>query len=191
MMLMAMLTLTVTLYAQGSDPVAVVTARTDAINAGDVEAAIALFAEDAIYNLIPPPPGVPGTLTGREAIRARLAELVAQKAEYSLVETPQVAEDTVTALTRYSDDGLRSFGVDFIEGTEEFTVQDGKITSYTWTMTEESLAKLEAALPSPEALPESGGETFPVYTLLMVLGSLAILGGFGLVLWHRRWHPHT
>jgi hypothetical protein len=62
---------------------------------------------------------------------------------------------------------------------EEYVVQDGKITSYTWTPTEETVAKLQAAMA---ALPETGGVVFPTYALIMALGGLGILSGLGLAL---------
>ena len=37
------------------------------------------------------------------------------------------------------------------------SIQDGKISAYTWTITDESLEKLMAAMPPEEALPETGG----------------------------------
>jgi hypothetical protein len=43
-------------------------------------------------------------------------------------------------------------------------VRDGKIQTYTATMTEESLAALMAAM-SPESLAETGGILFPSYAV--------------------------
>jgi hypothetical protein len=80
---------------------------------------------------------------------------------------------------------LRSLGLEFIDGTEEWVVQDGKITEYTWTTTDESVAELMAAMP-PEAMPVSGGGAFPIYAVIMAIGGLTISVGLGLMLLGRR-----
>src|SRR4051794_22768991 len=54
--------------AQTADPVAVVDAYRVAIG-HDVEAALALVADDATFTTVPPPPGTPGRWTGKEQIR--------------------------------------------------------------------------------------------------------------------------
>jgi hypothetical protein len=179
-----LLALPTVLYAQAMTPEEVVMAMIEAESAGDLEAQIALFADDAVYTLIPLPPDMSGPLVGEDAIRARRAGLAAVNAEGS-TEIQQVDGNTVTTLSRYTDDELRGMGIDYIEGIEEYIVQDGKITSYTWTMTDESLAKLMAAMPPPEALPETGNHVFPTYILALALGSLALSGGFGLALLRR------
>lgn len=184
-LILAILALPIPLYAQETDAAAVVMARAGAFNAGDVEAAVAFFADDAVYNIIPAPPGVPGTYTGQDEIRGRITDIVALNAAIEL-ELRQVEGDKVTTLTKYSDDGLRGLGLAFIEGIEEYTVQDGKITAYTWTTTEESLSQLMVVEPHPEALPETGGQTLPAYIWVMVWGGLVFLAGLGLAILRRR-----
>jgi hypothetical protein len=184
MNLFLMLLLCTTVYAQGTDPVDLVMALQEATQAGDIEAQMALFADDAVYTLIPPAPGMSGPLVGKDAIRARREELPDLNAE-SIIEIRQVDGNNVTALSRYSDDDLRGMGIDFIEGIEEYTIQDGKISAYTWTITDESLANLMAAMPPPEALPETGGKPFS-YLLVIVLGALAVVAGLGPALLRRR-----
>ena len=169
------------LYAQAMAPEDVVKAMIEAESAGDVEAQVALFADDAVYAVLPPPPDMPEPIVGTDAIRARRAGIEAVNAE-STTEITRVDGNIVTTLSRYTDDDLKSMGLDYIEGVEEYVIEDGKITSYTWTGTDESLAKMMAIMPPP-ALPESGGVHFPIYALAMALGSLMLLGGLGL---HRR-----
>jgi hypothetical protein len=72
-----------------------------------------------------------------------------------------------------------------LEATEVYVIKNGKIASETWTLSLESLDKLQAALA---ALPETGGVAFPTYALVMAMGGLAILSGFGLKLLRRRSH---
>lgn len=168
------------IQAQGTDLAAVATTSVDTISAGDVAASLATFADDAVVNILIP--GAPETYTGVEEIRPWLEGLVAQNWE-GQVEILKVEGDTVTSrLTSYMDP-TRALGIAPLTGMEEYVVQDGKITSYTWTPTEETVAKLQAAMA---ALPETGGVVFPTYALIMALGGLGILSGLGLALLRHR-----
>ena len=184
MTLVLMLVLPAALYAQETDPVAVVTALYEAINAGGVEAAVALFADGAIMKVPVPPPNMPAKYTGKAEIRLWLESEVAQHTEYVLNET-QIDEGTVTATISLSDDILQGLGIAPLEMTDEFTIQDGKITVRTLVPTNESVAKMQAAVAT---LPETGGEPFPSYALVMAMGVLAIVGGLGLRLLRCRSH---
>ena len=48
--LVLVLTLPVALYAQETDPASVVRAAVDTFKAGDLDAALAFFADDAVYS---------------------------------------------------------------------------------------------------------------------------------------------
>lgn len=56
--------MTSSLYAQETDPEKVLNALADALNAGDIGAAMTLYAPDAALNIVPPPHGLPVTYTG-------------------------------------------------------------------------------------------------------------------------------
>jgi hypothetical protein len=97
--LVVMLALPVALYAQETDPAAVVMAIVEPLNAGDIDAAMAFFADDAVVKLVPAiPPDSPDTFTGAEEIRAWFEELVAMNFEIH-IEILQVEGDTVTTRT--------------------------------------------------------------------------------------------
>jgi ketosteroid isomerase-like protein len=179
-MLVGMLALPLALYAQETDPAAVVTAYYEAALAGDIDAYLALVADDAVVVI----PGF-GTYTGLEEIRAWMEGLSALNA-HSEYEILQVEGDTVTLRTTYTDDDFRALGV-VLEADEVIVVQDGKVTSDTWTITDESMAELQAAMA---ALPQTGGDPYPSYALLMALGGLAIFGGLGLERLRRSRHQH-
>ena len=91
----------------------------------------------------------------------------------------------MTAHTRTWVDFTRELGIAPLEATEVHIVEDGKIKSGTWTPTEETVAKLQAVM-APETLPESGGATFPISAVILILSGLAILGGADLALRCRR-----
>jgi ketosteroid isomerase-like protein len=124
----------------------------DALNAGDVDAAMAFFTDDAVVKLVPAlPPGSPDTYTGAEEIRAWFEELAAMNFEIH-IEVLQVEGDTVTTRTSTWVDSTREMGVAPLVATEVYTVLDGKIKGFTWTISDESLAKIQAALPPPPSL---------------------------------------
>jgi hypothetical protein len=176
MALALMLALPLALYAQETDTVAVVTAMYEAFNAGDIDAFLTLYAEDAIIDIVPF-----GAHSGHEEIRTWAEGLMALNAEMEL-EILHVDGNTVTVKSWYSDDDWRALGI-VLEAVEELTVQDGKISVDTWITTDETLAEVQTAMA---ALPETGGVAFPTYAPVMVLGSLGILVGIGLALLHRR-----
>ena len=145
--LIVVLALPGALYAQETDPVAVVNAMYEAFNAGDIDAFLALYTDDAVIDIVPF-----GTHTGQEEIRAWAEGLMALNAEMKL-ELLQVDGNTVSVKSWYSDDDWRPLGI-VLEATEELTVQDGKITADIWTTTEESLAEVQAAMAT---LPQRQG----------------------------------
>ena len=181
-----MLMLPTVLFAQAMTPEEVVTAMIEAEESGDLEAGIALFADDVEYSVLPlTPSDMPGpTIVGKDAIRAYWVAIAPKNADISR-EITGVEGNTVTTLYSYVYDDLRILGLEFIEGTEEWVVQDGKITKYTSTISDESVAEVLAALP-PETVPETGGGAFPTYAVIMAIGGLTISVGFGLILLRRR-----
>ena len=171
--------LPVAVYAQEQDPVSMIMAWNDAMNAGDADAALAFLADDAYIQLVPPPmEGHDGVFRGKEEIRAWWEGLYAQNGA-STVSNCQVDGETVTCLLNYTDDGLKGLGLDSIDNDFVVTVQDGKIQTYTATMTDESLAALMAAMPPP-AMPETGGNAFPISAVVAARGGLAVAGALGM-----------
>ena len=174
--LVALLALPMALYAQETDLEAMITASSEAMNAGDVETVLSHYADDAVFDVVPF-----ATYTGKEELRAYFEEAAALNAtvEYEIL---QVEGDTITLRTWYTDDELRALGLT-LEGIEEITYQDGKIVSQTWTATDETMAALEAVMAT---LPETGGGALPIYAVVMALGGLSVAGGLGVEFLRRR-----
>lgn len=139
------------LSACAPDPLEVARTWSEALNAGDVETALACLADDAVITLSLAPPGDDGIYTGQAEIRGWYEAMAEAHGQSSLSDC-QVEGDTVTCWNRYSDDGLQSMGVDFIEGTWTAVIADGKIQSYTNDVSPESLAKF-APPPEPADTP--------------------------------------
>jgi hypothetical protein len=179
------LALPVVLHAQEADEVSMITSWHDAMNARNADAALAFLADDAYIQLVPPPmEGHDGVFRGKEEIRAWWENLYSLNGA-STVSNCQVEGETVTCLLNYTDDSLKALGLDSIDNEFVVIVQEGKIQTYTATMTDESLAELMAAMP-PQAMPESGEAAFPTYAAITAIGGLAILAGTGLTLQRRR-----
>lgn len=138
--------LTGSLYAQETDPEKVLNTLADSLNAGDVDTAMTLYAPDAVINIVPPLPGLPGTFTGLEEIRGWLEILVGMNLKIEGLEILQAEGDKVKIKLKTSSDFARGFNMAFMELIEEYTIQDGKIKGYTISITKESAEKLQAAM---------------------------------------------
>ena len=91
---------------------------TDAVNAGDVDVALATFTEDATWVRGGRCP--PGGCTGQAAIRGELEKDVADHHRIDIVDT-QVSGSTLTARVELRTDGTRAAGVERI--IQMFTVE--------------------------------------------------------------------
>jgi ketosteroid isomerase-like protein len=176
MVLGLMLALPGTLLAQESDPEALARSVFEALNAGDVESALALYADDAVLDL-----GTFGKFSGKEELRAGFENEVSLNASWEVSDF-QVEGDAVTFKSRYTSDAMSALGIT-LEANEVVTTQDGKIVTDTWTATEESVAAFQAAMAT---LPETGGALLPLHAVVTVLGGLAVGGGLGMEFRRRR-----
>lgn len=120
-----------------------------ALNKGDIDAALSFLADDATVSIVPPGPDGDGIYNGHAEIRGWYETIVAAKGLGSLRDCKADGE-TLTCLSTYTDEGLKSMGVDSIEGSWVAKIRDGRIQSYTFTISPESLAKFP---PPPAAEP--------------------------------------
>ena len=174
--------------AQTTDPASVVDAFDATLNAGNVEATLALFAPDAVIRT------QGGTYRGTAQIRSLLSELVAQHISFDSA-NHQVNGDTEKHSSNVSRDDWRSWGIAWLDATAEVVVQGGKIRSFTVTYTPDSLERLQAAqaragtaqaqaspvpVQVPSALPRTGEVASPI-GLLMAVGGGLVIAGLGLL----------
>jgi LPXTG-motif cell wall-anchored protein len=155
--------------AQATDPVAVFTAFNIAVNAHDVDAALAFFADDAVVQFPNQPP--PNIHRGRSEIRAWLQGDAAQHIQVR-TENVQAAGDRVLCIGKADVDALRPLGITLV-GTVEAVVQSGKISSFTFTLSADTLAELQALAAQPQELPQTGGAGLSL-DLLLVVAALGI-----------------
>jgi hypothetical protein len=165
------------IYAQDSDPAAVINAANEAWNAGDVEALKTLFADDAVVSF----PDWGEVISGREQVDEWIEGLAASNFVIE-PESVQVEGNTVTVVAKVWADESRAIGIAPLVTTDVYTVESGLITSQTSTLTEESAAKLMAAMAAmePETMPETGGPGLPIFGALLAFGGMAVLAGWRL-----------
>jgi len=183
-MLAVLLALPVALYAQESDPMSVINPWVEALNAGDIDGALSYLADDVVVQILPPAPGTTGVFTGKEEVRGWYETVVGQNG-LTVLSDCQIDGETVTCVNTYAEDSFRALGIDSVVGEWVVVVRDGKLQSYTFTMSDESLATLMAAMAPPE-MPETGGAALPIYAVVTALGGLAGISGIGLRMWHWR-----
>jgi hypothetical protein len=177
----ALLVVPLALYAQETDPVQVCYGPAyEAFVAGEQACDPTIWAEDAVQTSIMG--DMVTTYAGVDEICAHFEELLASG--FTMEITVQSVEGgTVTSESKVWDNDTRALGVAPLIGTEVCVVEDGKIKSLTWTMSEASLAALGAALA---ALPQTGGEAAPAYAWLVALGGFTLAACFGVRLLRRR-----
>jgi hypothetical protein len=142
-----LLCIAILLTACSPSPQDMVSSWQEALNKGDINAALSYLAEDAKVTIVPPAEG-DGIYNGHAEIRGWYETIVSGKGSGSIRDCETVNE-SITCLSTYSDEGLKAMGVDFIEGEWRASVRDGKIQSYTFTITPDSLAKF----PAPNSTP--------------------------------------
>jgi ketosteroid isomerase-like protein len=182
-MLAALLALPVALYAQESDPMSVINPWVEALNAGDIDGALSYLADDVVVQVLPPAPGTTGVFTGKEEVRGWYETVVGQNG-LTVLSDCQIDGETVTCVNTYAEDSFKSIGIDSVVAEWVAVVRDGKLQSYTFTMSDESLAALMAAMAPPE-MPETGGSAYPISAGLATLGALIGISGVGLRNQHR------
>ncbi|HMA34460.1 MAG TPA: nuclear transport factor 2 family protein [Chloroflexia bacterium] len=164
-------------YAQASDPAAVVLAGLAAFNAGNIDAIMALFADNAVLTVNGGGPGgQPLVATGKDQIRAGTLAALSQH-QHIVIESIQVDGDHVHVLTMLSTDALRQAGFAALESMGDFVVQNGKIVSQTLGLTPASLAKLQAAAGAGPGMPATGAPDGRGLGAALALGLLALLAG--------------
>lgn len=120
-------------------PTAVFDAFNATVNTHDVDKALSFFAEDATVQF----PNQPSSnqSTGHDEIRTWLANDAKDNIHVE-IENAKTSGDTVSATAKVDVDSLPPDLI--LVGTVEVTVRNGKITSFSYTLNDETLAKLAA-----------------------------------------------
>ncbi len=128
------------------DPAAVIKAYIAAANAGDLEAILALYADDAFHIALPSPDGSAGVCVGKEQFTMWYEQSLANGDRIALADdTLAVDGNQATFLTQISSEPWRKLGVETLEAKTDLVVIDGRIVTHLVTLTPESVRQLQAA----------------------------------------------
>ncbi|MBA7521060.1 hypothetical protein ES705_13161 [subsurface metagenome] len=123
----------------------VLTAMWDALSTGDVEATMALFTDDPIIKVLYGDARPPSSYVGREQVRVFMEKMAAGNFKIQF-EILQVLGDIVITRTKTWMDATIQLGIAPMDYIDIYPIQDGKIKGFVSVLTDESLAKLQAAL---------------------------------------------
>lgn len=188
LILAALLALPWSGVAAQQDSLTVVQNVLAALNAGNLDAAMALVADNATIRYVPPEYGPPNSCcTGKVAIRGAYGALVAGKSQFTPVAPLQAAGDTVTGRVRQTGAGIRASGLEFVDADVTFTVRGGLMVAQVVAFTPETIAAGFRGLGAPPAgLPNTGGGgtaghgsrgSAPLLIGLLVVGGVILAGG--------------
>jgi hypothetical protein len=114
---------------------ATVMGMVERMNAGDLEGAMAYWADDAVVYFFGLPPTGTEIYKGKEQFRSVFEENVASHLQWE-VDIRSIVGDEVNARAKTWHDFTRQLGVAPLEATEVYLIHDGKIVTYGWTLTE-------------------------------------------------------
>ena len=133
---------------QGSDgdPVSVVIAYREAMNAHDLDRALALFSDDAeLVN------SRGRKVTGKSSLRSFLQGNINSQVSYFKVESPEVKGDAVTYDSWATAEWSEKLGMGPMRVTWQGVITSGRIRTVTVYFPPEELARLAKACEKPEA----------------------------------------
>ena len=171
---------------QTSDPAAVANAYVAAF--GHPDAQINLVTDDITLRIVPPPPGTPGSWSGKAQAAGLFAFTKIQNAHAELVGSWQVSGETVTGTVMVTTNDFVKWNVGAIQHQYDFVVQNGKVKSFTSTMALSERPRVQAAAqayaaahpaPAPAGMPATGAP-LGLLPLLLALGLLLLTLGLGL-----------
>jgi|SRR6185369_7415420 len=132
--------------AQENDPLSVIQRLNAAVKAGDVDATVALFADDAVIV------NTRGKRTeGKSAIRAFWSSTISEGASGTPPTTATVAGDKVSWSKGVTNNFYLQLGVAPVTHVSEATVRDGKITRYAGYILHPEINRIEKACAAPQA----------------------------------------
>lgn len=132
--------------APGDDPAAVIEAYVAAVNAGDLDAILALYDDNTFHIALPSPDGSAGVCVGKEQFRMWYEQSLANGDQVAVEDgTLAVDGNQATFVARLSSEPWRKLGVETLEATSEIVVIDGRIMTHVVVLGPESMRQLQTA----------------------------------------------
>ena len=164
-----------------TDPASVLVAFEKTVGV-DVDAGLALMADDAVLKITPAPQGTTGLWTGKVEIRQALEYARDNNVHHQFPTAPSVDGNKVTAIALLTNSAFQQWGVAPVQFSSEAIVEGGKIKSFTNTIVPSELARVAAgakafqaahAAPAPTGMPQTGSGA-PMSTVLPGLLMMAL-----------------
>ena len=131
---------------RGDDLVALIEAHVAAVNAGDLEAILDLYADEAVHIFLPTSDGSAGVCHGKEQFRMWYEQSLANGDRVAVEASSLAANGNQAAfVTRISSDPWRGLGLKALEAQADLVVIDGQIMTHVVTLTPESVRQLQSA----------------------------------------------
>jgi ketosteroid isomerase-like protein len=128
------------------DPARVIEAYLAAVNAGDLEAILDLYADNAVHIFLPTPDGSAGVCLGKEQFRMWYEQSLANGDRVELEDgTLAIDGNQATFLTQISSEPWSKLGLDALTAKADLVVIDGRIMTLLVTLSPESVRQLQAA----------------------------------------------
>lgn len=128
------------------DPRSVIAAYVTAVNAGDLEGILALYADDAVHVFLPSADGSAGVCLGKAQFRMWYEQSVANGDRIALEDgTLSVDGGRASFVTRMTSDPWLELGVSALQADAEMVIEDGLIATHMVLLTPASLRQLLAA----------------------------------------------
>jgi ketosteroid isomerase-like protein len=128
------------------DPAAVIETYLVAVNAGDLEAILDLYADDAVHIFLPTPDGSAGVCLGKSNFRLWYEQSLANGDRIALEDGTLVVDgNQATFLTQISSEPWRKLGLERLAAKADLVVIDGRIVTHVVTLTPDSVRQLQAA----------------------------------------------
>ena len=128
------------------DPAAVIEAYIAAANSGDLEAILALYADDAFHIHLPSADGSPGVCVGKDQFRMWYEQSLAHGERVALEEgTVAVDGNQASFLVQITSEPWSKLGLAALAAQSEMVVIDGRIATHVVLLTPESVRQLQAA----------------------------------------------
>lgn len=142
---------------------AVVAAYAAALNAGDVEGILALYADNAVHVALPAE-GT-GVCLGKEQVRLFYEQGAANGDRLEVVDgTLEIAGDRATFAARVASERWRELGLETLGANAEVVFKDGRIATNVLVLTPASVRALLTArgtIPAPTAAEERRADPHP------------------------------
>jgi len=132
--------------ASGDDPATVIAAYIAAVNAGELDAILDLYADDAVHIFLPTADGSAGVCLGKANFRMWYEQSLANGDRLALADGSLAVDgNQASFVTHITSEPWSKLGLEALAAQADLVVIDGRIMTHVVTLTPDSVRKLQAA----------------------------------------------